>query len=476
MEHRKLDKVSNFIANKWQESIIPELTEYIKTPCKSPDFDEKWQENKYLHKAVAQFKDWVLKQSISNLFIDIITLPNRTPLLYLDIGAYNTDCSETILLYGHLDKQPEMTGWADNKGPWQPVIEGNKLYGRGGADDGYALFASITAISSLQQNNLPHSRCVVIIEACEESGSYDLPYYIDHLKDKINTPSLVICLDSGCGNYDQFWLTTSLRGNIKGVLSVELIKEGVHSGSASGIVPSSFRVIRQLLSRIENEETGEIIIKKLSCEIPPSRVKEAELTANILKNTVYSEFPFHENILPVQENTVELLLNRTWRPQLAITGAAGLPQIADAGNVMRPKTSLVLSLRLPPNVNAEYAMTVLQETLESNPPYNAKVSFSSQDKASGWNSPEIAPWLHESVNNASLSVFGKPAAYWGEGGTIPFMSMLGEKFPQAQFVITGVLGPKSNAHGPNEFLHLGMAEKLTVTVACIINDFAENKK
>jgi acetylornithine deacetylase/succinyl-diaminopimelate desuccinylase-like protein len=472
MQQDKLDQISKFIAHKWQESITPELIEYIKIPCKSPDFDEKWEENKYLDKAITQFKNWVIKQDIKNILIDVITLPNRTPLLFLEIAASNTNCDETILLYGHLDKQPEMTGWADKKGPWQPVIEENKLYGRGGADDGYALFASITAIAALQKNNLSHPRCVIIIEACEESGSYDLPYYIDHLKNKIKTPSLVICLDSGCGNYEQFWLTTSLRGNIKGILSVELINEGVHSGSASGIVPSSFRVIRQLLSRLEDEQTGEILIESLSCPIPPDRVREAEQTADILHQTVYIEFPFHQNVLPVQKNIVELLLNRTWRPQLAITGADGLPKPADAGNVMRPKTSLVLSMRLPPNVNADNAMLSIKQTLESNPPYNAKVSFASHDKASGWNSPKIAPWLQEAINKASLSVFGKPAAYWGEGGTIPFMSMLGEKFPEAQFVITGVLGPKSNAHGPNEFLHLEMAEKLTTTIACIINDFA----
>jgi acetylornithine deacetylase/succinyl-diaminopimelate desuccinylase-like protein len=469
MDSNKFKQVTKFIAEKWQYSLLQELTEYIKIPCLSPAFDANWQEHKYFDQVINQFKNWLLKQEILNLTIDVIQLPNRTPLLYLEIPAFNTDNQETILLYGHLDKQPEMVGWHADKAPWKPVIQDNKLYGRGGADDGYAIFASVTAIAALQQQNLAHPRCVVIIEACEESGSYDLPYYIDYLQERIKTPSLVICLDSGCGNYEQFWLTTSLRGNIRGMLTVELIKEGIHSGAASGIVPSSFRVIRQLLSRLEDEHTGEIICQELQCSIPEARIKEAELTAKILDKTIYSEFPFWTDITPVTNNNLALLLNRTWRAQLAITGADGLPKPQAAGNVMRPSTSLVLSMRLPPNANAKECMLTMKQVLEQNPPYNAKVTFESNDCANGWNSPATKPWLAKAVTEASELAFNKPAAYWGEGGTIPFMAMLGEKFPDAQFVITGVLGPKSNAHGPNEFLHLPMAEKLTCCISYVIN-------
>lgn len=471
MDKQKFTQVVDFINSKWQDSITPELIEYIKNPCKSPAFDANWQTHEYIDKAIDQFKNWVHKQEVAGLELDIVSLPERTPLLFIDIPAFNTDNAETILLYGHLDKQPEMEGWDDGKGPWQPVIQNGKLYGRGGADDGYALFASVTAIKSLQEHGLSHPRCVVIIESCEESGSYDLPYYIDHLKERINTPSLVVCLDSGCGNYEQFWLTTSLRGNIKGVLTTEVISEGVHSGIASGIVPSSFRVMRQLLSRIEDENTGEVC-NEFACEIPKTRIEEAHLAAEILGETVYSEFPFHQHAKPSTDEEVELLLNRTWRPQLAVTGAHGLPAVENAGNVMRPKTGLVLSMRLPPIVDATPAMQKLKTMLESNPPYNSKVTFVPHEQATGWNSPDISPRLKETVNNASMEVFNKPAAYWGEGGTIPFMGMLGAKFPEAQFVITGVLGPKSNAHGPNEFIHLEMANKLTQCVAYIIYELS----
>lgn len=474
MDTYQYQSISNFIKDTWQSSITEELENYIKIPCKSPAFDNKWQENKFLDAAVTQFKTWVLAQNIPNLSLEVVVLPNRTPLLYIEIAA-NCSHQETILLYGHLDKQPEMIGWDEDKAPWKPVIIDNKLYGRGAADDGYALFGALTAINALNKANLAHPRCVIIIEACEESGSYDLPYYVDHLKNKIKEPSLVICLDSGCGNYDQFWLTTSLRGNIRGVLNVEVIKEGVHSGASSGIVPSSFRIARQLLNRIENEKTGEILLKELYCNIPSERIEQAKNTALILGNNIYKDFPFHDNVEPVTLDNVELLLNRTWRPQLAITGAGGLPDIPQAGNVMRPITSLVLSMRIPPMVNAKIALEVLKNTLEKAPPYNSKISFVPEAlPANGWNAPVTTDWLQSAVDSASTLAFHKPSASWGEGGTIPFMAMLGEKFPKAQFVITGVLGPHSNAHGPNEFLHLPMAEKITGCVAYIINKFCNN--
>jgi acetylornithine deacetylase/succinyl-diaminopimelate desuccinylase-like protein len=361
-----------------------------------------------------------------------------------------------------------MTGWDEDLHPWKPVLKDGRLYGRGAADDGYSAYASLTAISALQSQNLPIPRCVLIIEACEESGSYDLPYYIERLQERIGKPKLVICLDSGAGNYEQLWMTTSLRGNVVGELSVELIREGVHSGAASGIVADSFRVARQLISRIEDEVSGEVKLPELYCDIPEERRKQAAHCVQALGDSIYTEFPWHEGVAPVLKDKQQLILNRTWRPELTITGADGFPAIADAGNVMRPITALKLSMRLPPLVNPKLAATALHGTLTQAPPYNAKVSFKCSDGSQGWNAPKLSPWLEKAADAASMTYYGKPSAYMGEGGTIPFMGMLGEKFPEAQFMITGVLGPHSNAHGPNEFLHLDMVEKLTACVAYVL--------
>lgn len=462
-------KLSDYVHKRWQEDIIPTLCDYIKIPCKSPHFDEDWQKNGFIDQAITHVLTWCQAHAPHNTSFEILRLPGRTPLLYIEVSG---QLDETVLLYGHLDKQPEMTGWREDLGPWKPVIEDGRLYGRGGADDGYAVFAALTAICALQAQKLPHARCVLLIEACEESGSYDLPHYLTHIHPRLGNPSLVICLDSGAGNYEQLWMTTSLRGLVGGELCVELIKEGVHSGNASGIVADSFRVIKSLISRIEDEATGEMILPELSCEIPPACVNEALECAEALGTDVYHTFPFHLGTKPVHENVQELILNRTWRPALAVTGAQGLPSMTQAGNVLRPQTMLKLSIRLPPLVNPKIAIDALHKALTTTPPYQAKVSFHAAEGTIGWQAPALADWFAKAAQDASMSFFKKPAIYMGEGGSIPFMAMLGKAFPLAQFMITGVLGPHSNAHGPNEFLHLDMVEKITCCVSYVLYEHA----
>jgi len=375
-------------------------------------------------------------------------------------------------MYGHLDKQPEMTGWRKGLGPWTPVIEDGKLYGRGGADDGYATFCAIAALKQLHEDKRPHRRCMILIECCEESGSFDLPAYLEALAPRIGTPSFVVGLDSGCGNYGQLWGTTSLRGLVNGVLTVEVLTEGVHSGDASGVVASSFRVARALLERLDSAATGIVSDRQLHAEIPAERKTQAQRAAQVLGEEVWRKFPFVDGMRAMHSEVSELILNRTWRPMLAITGADGLPTPANAGNVLRPKTQLVLSLRLPPTLNAERAAQRVKQLLESDPPYGAHVRYEYGQAATGWNAPATAAWLDRAVSQASQKHYGQPAMWMGEGGTIPFMGMLGEKFPQAQFFITGVLGPHSNAHGPNEFLHLDYAKRLTACVADVLTAHA----
>ena len=458
---------TGFISAIWDEQIVPRLVEYIKIPNKSPLYDAKWAEHGYMDEAVALMEQWARAQPIAGMKLEVVRLPGRTPLIFIDIPGKGDDC---VLLYGHLDKQPEMTGWAAHLGPWKPVVEGDRLYGRGAADDGYAIFGSLSAIAALQAEGVPHARCVVMIEACEESGSYDLPYYVDHLASRIGQPSLVVCLDSGCGNYEQLWLTTSLRGMTGGNLTVKVLDEGVHSGDASGIVPSSFRILRQILSRLEDETTGAIKPRELYAEIPAQRVEQAKITAKVLGDAVYSKFPLVPGMRTVASDVAELVLNRTWRPSVSVTGAGGLPPLDSAGNVLRPSTSVKLSIRLPPTLDAAKASTLVKQLLEKDPPYGAKVEFELEKSSGGWNAPALSSWLERSVDEASRAYFGAPPAYNGEGGSIPFMGMLGEKFPRAQFLITGVLGPHSNAHGPNEFLHIPTGKKLTMCVAKVVAD------
>ena len=464
------------VSQAWDGDILRQLTDYIQIPAKSPSFDAQWAEHGHLEAVLRNAAEWVEAQKVEGLQLEIIRLPGRTPVMFFDIPATLAHAQQTVLMYGHMDKQPEFSGWRNDLGPWTPKYEEGKLYGRGGADDGYAVYASIAAVQALKNQNTPHPRIVGLIETCEESGSYDLLPYVDALRPRLGNVGLVICLDSGAGNYDQLWLTTSLRGMASGTLKVEVLTEGIHSGDASGLVPSSFRIMRQVLDRLEDSATGRLLPASFHCEVPADRLAQARATAAILGDEVYKRFPWaHYDCggstafaLPTTTDPLQALLNRTWTPTLSVTGAEGFPALKDAGNVLRPYTAFKLSLRLPPLVDAAQAVADMKALLEDNAPYQARVTFESGGGATGWNAPSTTPWFESALNAASLAHFGAPVGYIGQGGTIPLMNMLSQGFPTAQMMVCGVLGPKSNAHGPNEFLHVPYAKRLTAAVAQVI--------
>ena len=463
------DRTRDYVQRAWDGDIVPALTDYIRIPAKSPMFDAGWAEHGHIDRAVTLITDWARARKIEGLTLEVVRLPGRTPVILMETPGAGGD---TVLLYGHCDKQPEMVGWAEDGGPWTPVRRGNRLFGRGAGDDGYAAFAALTAIEALQAQGVRHSRCVVLIEASEESGSPDLPAYVEKLAERIR-PGLVVCLDSGCGDYEHLWATTSLRGVVSGTLRVEVLGEGVHSGAASGIVPSSFRILRRVLDRLEDTRTGEILVRECHVEIPPHRLEEVKAVAAVLGDDIWQRFPFVAGMQPVTKNNVEALLNNTWRPALAVTGVDGIPALVDGGNVLRPQTSLKLSLRLPPTCDAARAVARVKQVLEAEPPHGARVTFSTGERpGSGWNAPAMAEWLRASVERASTAYFGKPPMFDGLGGSIPFMDMLGKRFPEAQFLVTGVMGPGSNAHGPNEFIDLPTGVRVTACVASVLADHA----
>ncbi|MEZ0470767.1 M20/M25/M40 family metallo-hydrolase [Luteimonas salinilitoris] len=463
------DKLLDTIARTWDAGVTPALLDYIAIPCESPAFDPQWQANGHMDRAVELMMDWARDKlgGLPDASVEAIRLPGRTPVIFIDIPG--DDASAPVLVYGHLDKQPPMEGWAPGRGAWTPTLEGERLYGRGGADDGYAIFSAITAVLALREQGVAHARCTILIEACEESGSADLPHYIDHLAPRLGAPAVVVVLDANCGNYDQLWMTTSLRGQVAGTLTVRVLDEGMHSGDASGVVPSSFRIARLLLSRIEDPASGEIV-PSFHVSIPEARTAQAARAGAALGADVHRQLPLHGATKPVADDAETLLLNRAWRPQLAVIGIDGLPGVASAAAVMQPATSLKLSLRLPPTLDPRAAARQLKALLESDPPYGCEASFRVDMVSEGWHAPPVAPWLQATLDRASTIAFGRPSALIGGGGGIPFLAMLGERFPEAQFVVTGVLGPQSNAHGPNEFLHIPAAKRVTAAVAQVLHD------
>ncbi|MBB6092209.1 acetylornithine deacetylase/succinyl-diaminopimelate desuccinylase-like protein [Povalibacter uvarum] len=466
-------RLKQYIDKVWDDSIVPTLCDYIRIPNKSQNFDPQWAEHGHMDRAAELMRKWCEANALPGMKVEVLRLPGRTPVLLIEVPGTVED---TVLMYGHMDKQPEFTGWMEGLDPWTPVIRNGRLYGRGGADDGYAVFGSLLALRALADQNIPFARSVILIEAGEESGSPDLPAYIDALADRVGEPSLVVCLDAECSNYDQFWCTTSLRGNLIGTLRVEVLREGVHSGMASGIAASSFRIARQLLARVEDAATGKILIDALHGSIPPDRQKQALAAGKTLGAVVHQKIPFVDGMRPMSDDPSELLLNSTWRPTLSVTGVGGIPPISSAGNVLRPKTEFVLSFRLPPGVDPQKAAIAVKETIERDPPYGAHVTFEIESSMGGWNAPSTEPWLEAAIQSASKNFFGHDAMYMGTGGSIPFMGMLSEKFPRTQFLVTGVLGPHSNAHGPNEFLDIETGKRVTACVAQVVEEHGKRRR
>ncbi len=449
----------------WESSILEQLQAFIRIPNESAAFDRSWREHGHMERAVQLIAGWCRAQPIAGASTRVQRLEDRSPLILVEIAG---ELPGTVLLYGHLDKQPAFTGWLAGLGPWTPVLRDGRLYGRGGADDGYAAFSSLAAIAALKQQGIALPRCVLLVEASEESGSVDLPAHLSALGERLGSPSLVVCLDAECGNYEQLWCTTSLRGNLTGRLRVRTLSEAVHSGLASGIAPGVFGIIDQLLARLEDLESGTMRLPELQAEVPADRRAQIAAAARVLGAQVVGKIPLLRGVRALSEDPQQLLINSSWRATLAVTGADGLPPTASAGNVMLPEVALKLSLRLPPTCDAQRAVRAVRAALTRDPPHGAEVHFEADAASPGWNAPPFAPWLEQALQEASQQIFAREAVHVGSGGTIPFMGMLGQRFPQTQFLVTGVLGPQSNAHGPNEFLHVDYARRLTACVALVL--------
>ncbi len=447
---------------RWHADVLPGLVRYGEVPSLSPDFDPRWEETGHIARAAEILRAWADVRAVDGLEVEVIAPTGRTPVVLADAPP-TRGARGTVLVYGHLDKQPPMGEWRDGLAPFSPVRDGDRLYGRGIADDGYALFAALTAVELLDAHGIARPRVVTLIEASEESGSPDLPAHLDALAERIGRPDLVVCLDSGCLSYDRLWLTTSLRGNLVVIVRVDVLTEGVHSGSAGGIVPTSLRVLRLLLDRLEDPATGDVRLGALHAEVPESHRPDGSVpwaASDVL--------PTVPGLVLAGDSEADRLVRRAWAPALTVTGMDGVPAVRDGGNVLRPFTTAKLSVRLPPTVDAGTAAAAVTSALCADPPCGAQVSVQVETPATGWAAPPLAPWALDAFVRASRDVFTRSPGTLGEGGTIPFLAMLDERYPGVPLVATGVLGPGSNAHGPNEFLHVPMAEAVTVATARLL--------
>ena len=451
------------------------LTTYAAIPCLSPMYDAQWVASGHIEEATQLLAEWARARQFARFDVTIRRLEGRTPVLVITVDA-TAPGEGTAVLYGHLDKQPPLGDWSEGLAAFRPVRREDRVYARGIADDGYSTFSALLAIEAMERDNIPHSRCVVLIEASEESGSPDLEAHLDALAEHLGEVELMICLDSGALTYDRLWVTTSLRGVLNVEMTIEVMAQGRHSGSASGVVPSSFRILRQLLDRVEDAATGEVLVAELRAEIPAEQVAAAAEVASEFGDILARELPTLEGVELMGASAEERILRRTWYPTLSIVGIGGVPEPAIAGNVLRPSTTAVLSFRLPPSVDAQRARDAVEAVLTAAVPSSAKVTLSSWNVGHGWVSPPIAPWLASALDAASQQAFGHAPGFTGEGGSIPFLASLGKRYPAVQFVATGVLGPESNAHGIDEMLDLPMAVGVTNSVATVLAAYAKQSR
>ncbi|HEY4463149.1 MAG TPA: M20/M25/M40 family metallo-hydrolase [Streptosporangiaceae bacterium] len=468
-------KVRAAVAGRWTGQVLPSLAGLVEIPALSPAFDASWEANGQLRAAADHVRDWIAARGLPGARSEIVQLDGRSPVLLVDVPATGRAAGKgTVVLYGHLDKQPPVGGWSEGLGPWKAVFRDGRLYGRGAVDDGYAAYAATTALEAVRAAGGEHARAVLLLETGEESGSPDLPAYMEHLGGRLGDVTFVVCLDGGGGDYGRLWLTNSLRGVVQTTLTVRVLETAQHSGLASGIVPSSFRIIRRLLDRLEDSATGEVKIGEMAVTIPAERRAEAEAAAALTPGAVKRLYPLAGGMRPASDDDVELILNNTWRPTLSVIGAAGLPEPAVAGNVLRASTSLVLSFRIAPLADASAARAALEKILTTDVPYGAEVKLTGWKAENGWNAPATAPWLADALSRVGGEVFGGPHRSIGIGGSVPFMELLGRLYPRAQFLVTGALGTDSNMHVPDEWLNIRFAEQVTEAVAHILDAHARS--
>ena len=456
----------------WEQSILPSLSEFIEIKALSPLFEPDWANLGELDATIELFCKWLDDQGISGMSYETHRIDDLSPVLLVTIEG--TGPGE-VIFYSHLDKQPSKSElWSEGLHPLRAVRRDPWLYGRGSVDDGYGGYLCATSIRLLQEAGAPHPRCTLIIETCEESGSFDLPPYLEALSGQLGDPDMVVVMDSGGPDYEHVWMTEALRGLVSGTLSVKVSHEGIHSGNSGGSIPSSFRILRVLLDRVEDSATGRVLIPEMHVEIPREIREKAVALREIVGNSIWEQFPTVDSLRQASDTTEDMIIAMNWAPTLSIIGADGMPSVQVAGNVLRTNTDLKLSFRIPPGVDSDIAIACAKKALEEDPPYGAEVTFTPDSCADGFHAPPLAGSVSDAIHDASMELTGLPPLAIWTGGTIPFMAMMQGKYPEAMFLCTGSSGPGNNAHGPDEKLHIPSSKRLTVTLSATISAICGN--
>ena len=460
------------IEEAWQGDALEALAEFVRLPAKSPDFDPDWEQNGVLLRALEDAARWAKVRFPEGTF-EILSAPGVTPVLWVDIPG--TPPGRPALFYGHFDKQPEAGEWSEGLAPFEPVLRDGRLYGRGTADDGYSFYAALTAARAMDEAGRKRPRIMGVFETREESGSGDLPHYLPELSKRAGRPSVLTVLDLGIQDKTRLWRTQSLRGVVTFTLKVEVLASGVHSGVTSGIVPSSFAVMRTLLDRLEDPATGRVKVASMHVPEPTRHMPALRRLAELSGEDLWKRFPWAGETEPRSFDPLELLLKNGWQPTLSILGAEGLPPVKEAGALIRPSTTLKLSFRIPPGVDAQKAAEDAVALVTTNVPSKAKVTVANLHAEPGFEAPAGAEWLDAAWSKASEELFRETAEDVFDGATIGILPKFVKAFGPCPFLCTGVLGTEDNAHAPDESVSLEYLTKLTCAVASVLDAVPEEE-
>ena len=462
----------DYCTQAWSEGgyALEGLKGIIRIPNLSPGYDKEYFTNGLVYQALHYMADWVKAQGLKNCNVRTFEEPNKEPLLLVDIGATTDKNVLPVLTYGHLDKMPHLdpAGWSEGLSATNPVVRNDKVYGRGTNDDCYEGFVVVTAVKYLEEHNIPHPRVIMLMETGEESGDEEIVRYLHKLRPELGDVGVVLVIDAEAEDYKTLWCCKSLRGVAMGVLTVEHLRQPCHSGMATGLVPDTFRICRMLLSRLEDEQTGEVKLKEAHVDIPEAARQQLHSIAQQLGESCVEIVDRLPGAQLLSTDLTQLLINKAWLPGLAVTGQDGLPVLEQGSNVIRTKTALKLSMRLPPGVDSKKFNLLMKQVLEADPPYGARVQYEIVDGGDGWYGKDFNEVTASSLSRASQAVFGQDPLFYGEGGSIPLCNLLEELWPNAEIIVTGAAGVDSNAHGFDESLNLPYTSKFTAVLTSFL--------
>jgi acetylornithine deacetylase/succinyl-diaminopimelate desuccinylase-like protein len=362
----------------------------------------------------------------------------------------------TVLLYAHHDVQPPGQDEDWDTPPFEPTVRGDRLYGRGAADDKAGVMAHIAAVRSLVSatDGDIDLGLALFIEGEEEFGSRSFATFLTENREALSADAIVVA-DSNNWDITTPAITTALRGNVTLKLTVSTLAHASHSGMFGGAVPDAMMATILLLGTLYAPD-GSVAVAGLTSHDAPTPPYE--------EDALRQETGLLDGVSPIGHGTI---LSRIWsQPALTVTGIDA-PTVANASNTLSPTVSVQISVRIAPGQSAQEAAGFIQTHLEDNVPFGAHIIIDDLDTGEPF-LVDTGGWAVAETRQAMTAGWGVEPVDIGVGGSIPFIADLVREFPEAQILVTGVEDPDSRAHSPNESLHLGVFKRAILSEAFLL--------